>query len=350
MGLRGLTARPKATDVARRAGVSQTAVSFVMNGQAEGNVSAATRDKILQAAADLGYEPNEVARSLRSSRTRTLGLVTDAIASSPFAGRMMAGAGERAAAQGYAVMTIDTHGHAEREGEALAELARRRVDGLIYASMGFRVLDQAPTARMPVVLANCTARSDVEASVIPDDAGGARTAAEHLLELGHHDLAMISGPFERGAGGREGETGNISGPLRADAFRETVQAAGHEARVVVAGWEIGEGYAAATDLLDRPDRPSAIFAVTDRAALGTLLAAGRLGLRVPEDLSVVGFDDQEGLAADVVPALTTIALPHVQMGEVAVEMALASAAGTLSPRREVLACPLVLRDSTSAPR
>ena len=93
--------RPKASDVARMAGVSQTAVSFVMNGQAEGNVSAATRERILRAAADLGYEPNEVARSLRSSRTRTLGLVTDAISSSPFAGRIMGGASERAASRAY---------------------------------------------------------------------------------------------------------------------------------------------------------------------------------------------------------------------------------------------------------
>lgn len=339
--------RPKASDVARRAGVSQTAVSFVMNGQAEGNVSAATKDKILQAAADLGYEPNEVARSLRSSRTRTLGLVTDAIASSPFAGRMMAGAGERAATAGYAVMTIDTHSHPEREAEALAELARRRVDGLIYASMGFRVLPEAPTARMPVVLANCTARSETESSVIPDDAGGARGAAEHLLGLGHRDLVMISGPHETGDGS---EIGNISGPLRADAFAQTVADSGARGRVVVAGWEIQDGYAAARDLLDRTDRPSAIFAVTDRAAVGVLLAAAHLGLRVPEDLSVVGFDDQERLASDVIPALTTIALPHAAMGEAAVEMALEYAGGSLTPRRDVLPCPLVVRDSTSAPR
>lgn len=339
--------RPRAADVARQAGVSQTAVSFVMNGQAEGNVSAATRHKILQAAADLGYEPNEIARSLRSNRTRTLGLVTDAIASSPFAGRMMAGAGERAAAEGYAVMTIDTHDHREREAGALAELARRRVDGLIYASMGFRILDTAPTARIPVVLANCTARSATEVSVVPDDAGGAAAAATHLIDLGHRDVAMISGPFEKHG---SKEVGNVSGPLRSDSFGAGIRRAGREARIVSAGWEIQDGYAAAIDILGGPDRPTAIFAVTDRVAVGVLLAAGRLGLRVPQDLSVVGFDDQERLAADVVPALTTIALPHERMGELAVEMALTSAAGDLTPRQVVLPCPIVVRDSTSAPR
>ncbi|KUG51124.1 LacI family transcriptional regulator [Serinicoccus chungangensis] len=351
-----MTTRPRATDVARRAGVSQTAVSFVMNGLAEGNVSPATRDKILRAAEDLGYEPNEVARSLRSSRTRTLGMVTDAIASSPFAGRIMGGAGERAAADGYAVMTIDTHGHAEREAGALAELVRRRVDGLIYASMGFRVLDRAPAARIPVVLANCTARSEEELSVVPDDAGGARVAAEHLLGLGHRDLAMLSGHYERGADGTV--AGNVSGPIRARAFEEAVRSTGAAVKVVPGGWEIRTGYAAALALLDGAPPtsgsagggPTAIFATTDRAALGVLLAAAHLGLQVPQDLSVVGFDDQDGLAADVVPALTTVALPHAAMGEVAVDMALEAVGGRLTPRREVLPCPLVQRDSTSAPR
>lgn len=341
--------RPKASDVARMAGVSQTAVSFVMNGQAEGNVSAATRERILRAAADLGYEPNEVARSLRSSRTRTLGLVTDAIASSPFAGRIMGGASERAASRGYAVMTIDTHAHPDREAEALAELARRRVDGLIYASMSFRQLERPPTARIPVALANCTAYADDEASVIPDDAGGARTAAEHLLGLGHRDLAMIAGHHHRGDDGTTA-SGNASGPLRTQAFEEAVGSAGATVQVVEGGWEVQSGYAAARALLEPAARPTAVFAATDRAALGVLLAAAQLGLRVPQDLSVVGFDDQDGLAADVVPALTTIALPHAAMGELAVDMALDAAADRFTPRREVLPCPLVERDSTSAPR
>lgn len=334
--------------MARLAGVSQTAVSFVMNGQSEGNVSAATRDKILKAASDIGYEPNEVARSLRSSRTRTLGLVTDAIASSPFAGRMLAGAEERAAAKGYVVMTIDTHGHRDREAEALAELARRRVDGLIYASMGLQELTEAPTARVPVVLANCTARSAEEASVIPDDAGGAATAAQHLLGLGHRRVAQIAGHHEPSLAGLD--AGNVSGPIRARAFAESIGAAGGTVRTVPGGWEIQSGYAAAAALLDLPveQRPTAVFAATDRAALGLLLAAAHRGIRVPQDLSVVGFDDQDGLAADVVPALTTVALPHTAMGKTAVQLALQAAKGRLTPRREVLPCPLVRRDSTSA--
>lgn len=340
-----MTPKPKATDVAKRAGVSQTAVSFVLNGRAQGNVSEATRDKILSAAEELGYQPNEVARSLRSNRTMTLGLVTDSIASSTFAGRLLAGATELAANHGYAVIVIDYHDHRERELAAFAELRRRQVDGLIYASMAFRELSTIPSGSKPVVLANCTGRTTSETSVIPDDPGGAATAARHLLSLGHRDLAMISGTY-----GPETHESNISAPLRSESFRHTATGNARSIKIVEAGWDIKDGYEAAMGLLSAPDKPTAIFAINDRVATGTLLAAARLGIRVPDDLSIVGFDDQEHLASEVVPALTTVALPHSQMGEMAVKLSLEIMADPeFTPQQIVLTCPLVERASTSRP-
>lgn len=348
----------KAADVARLAGVSPTTVSFVLNGRDEGNIAPATAERVRAAAAELGYTPDRVAQSLRLQRTHVLGLVTDAIASSPFAGGVLAGAVDCAAERGYLVVFFDSQGNPEREQQAVDELSRRRVDGLLYASMGRREVGELPRTRLPLVLANCVDLAGAHDAVVPDDTGGAREAASHLVALGHRRIAMVSGPG--------GDGGNMAGPLRESGFQGALARGGvPEGTVVTTGWTIDAGYAGAMRLLAGADgralpvadRPSAIFAVTDRAATGVLLAAGRLGLRVPEDLSVVGFDDQEELAARVVPALTTLALPHRRMGEVAVQRLLARLGGrtpTASDSQarshvESLPCPLVVRDSTARP-
>lgn len=357
-----MTPRVRADDVARAAGVSKTAVSFVFNNNDVGNISPATRERILAAAKELGYQPNRLAQSLRRQRTHVIGLVTDEIASSPFAGRLLGGAVDRATREGYVVVVFDSQDHPEREQSAVTELDLRQVDGLIYATMGRRELTHLPTTRLPLVLANCQQEGDQHLSVVPDDHGGGRAAAEHLLELGHRRVTMLTGP---GVSTSTPHTrGNISGPMRSRGFRAAMRAAGvpaADAPVVSVGWDIDSGYHGAlqvltgTDgsLLPRRERPTAVFAVTDRSATGVLLAAARLGLDVPGDLSVVGFDDQESLAANVVPALTTVALPHTAMGEKAVELLLALLADAVDPhepRRQYLPCPVVSRDSAAAPR
>ncbi|TRY17875.1 LacI family transcriptional regulator [Tessaracoccus rhinocerotis] len=342
--------RVRAADVAAAAGVSPTAVSFVLNGRDGGNIAPETRNRILKEAARLGYEPHHVARSLRSRTTHSLGLVTDAVASSPFGGRLLAAASERAEANGYIMLVMDLHSREDREVSAIHELERRQVDAIIYVSMGFRVLDVAPKTRLPLVLANCTTGRDDELSVYPDDALGATRAIDHLAGLGHRRITMLSGIWEPGSD-RE-DPGNISGPIRRDAFLKRAGELGVEAAVLESEWGIDDGYHAAMKVLDVPAevRPTALFAVTDRAALGAMLAAARLGLSVPEDLSLVGFDDEERLAERAVPPLTTIALPHVRMGDEAVAMALAARAGEhIEDRRRCLPCELLVRESTAPP-
>lgn len=341
--------RVRAADVAAAAGVSRTAVSFALNNRDDGNISAETKKRILKTAARLGYEPHHTARSLRSQTTHSIGLFTDAVGS-PFAGRLLAGASDQAIALGHVLLVMDLHAGEDAETRAIKELERRQVDALIYASMGFQSLNRPPRARLPLVLANCTSERDDELSVYPDDAYGATQALEHLADLGHQRLVMLSGHWNPLS---KEDAGNISGPIRQEAFIGGARRRGVDASYVEAGWQIDSGYHAAMKVLDRPaeERPTALFAITDRVAVGAMLAAARLGIAVPEDLSIVGFDDQEQMAECTVPPLTTVALPHVRMGQEAVAMAIATAAGepVECPRR-ALPCELLVRESTAPPR
>lgn len=347
---RRTTGRVRAADVAAAAGVSTTAVSFVLNGRDAGNISPATRDRIIEAARELGYEPDHVARSLRRRSTSSLGLVTDAIASSPFGGRLLAAATEEAHRAAHMLLIMDVRYRLDLVPEAITALQHRQVDALIYVSMGFTVLDAAPAARIPLVLTNCTANSPEEVGVVPDDAAGAVAALEHLADLGHRRVAMLGGHHDPTR--PPGEEGNVSGPIRWRAFHAAAKDRGIDARLVGEGWAIGDGYAAAIAACDvsAGRQPTALFAACDRVALGAQLALAHLGLEVPGDVSVIGFDDQEALAECTVPPLTTVALPHAAMGEAAVRLALTLADGDLpDPARLVLPCPLVVRQSTAPP-
>lgn len=332
-----------AQDVADLAGASRTAVSFVLNGKEQGNVSAATRERILAAAAELNYSPHPGARSLRTQRTHLIGVITDAIASSPFAGQLLDGASQLAGERGYLAAVFDSGGRADRELAAAQEFRRRRVDGLVYASMGLREVSDVPRVGLPTVLANCFMAESTMPTVIPAEREAGAAAAQLLLDFGHREIATITGDIA------------IAGPQRHEGF--VGRLAEHGCRPEVGwlrdrNWTIDEGYRAATALLDRvaADRPTAVFCVTDRIAAGALLASARLGLRVPADVSILGFDDQEELAANLVPALTTFALPHRQMGEMAVAMLVDLVGGvTEVPAHQRLPSPLVMRDSVAAP-
>lgn len=334
--------RPTSRDVARLAGVSHTAVSFVFNGRAEGNLSPATQERIRQAAAQLGYRPDPVARGLRRRRTAVIGLVTDEIASSPFAGRLLRGAMEVAWGKEHLVLTVDSGGDPAKEDAAVAELLDRRVDGIIYAAMSLRRV-RVPEGlhRTHSVLANCLPEDDSLPAVIPAERAGGRTAAQVLLDRGHRRLAHIGG------------LDDIASVERLRGFRDTLRAEGvtvPKEWVVRTGGEIAGGYEGAMRVLDgvpADRRPTGIFAYNDRVAAGVLHAATRLGIDVPGELSVVGYDDQEHMAAFLTPALTSIALPHRAMGETAARILLDAIDTGRTPPATVrrIACPAVSRDS-----
>lgn len=332
-----------AADVAKKAGVSRTAVSFVLNDKDAGNIAPATRERILAAAQELGYVPHPVARSLRTQRTQMVGLITDAIATSPFAGQLLGGAADRARERGHLVAVFDSQERPALEAQAAEELRYRRVDGLLYAAMSLREVGEVPGVGLPTVLANCFDAADAHPSVAPDEVRAGEAVAGFLVGMGHRDIGVLISDLV------------LAGTLRLQGLRAGLARESLRPKVIEHlddGWTIDAGYAATMRVLERDDRPTALFCVNDRVAAGAVLAATRLGLDVPGDLSVMGFDDQEELAANFVPGLTTMALPHRAMGEVAMDRLLDAVDGVSDPepRRLLLESPLVRRESVGPPR
>jgi LacI family transcriptional regulator len=340
-----------ALDVAKRAGVSRSAVSLVLNGRGDGNVAKESQDRIRQAAVELKYSPNAVALSLRNQRTRMIGIVSDHVVVSAFDGNIIGGADDVARSRGFVTVAMDTEYDAARDENAVETLLDRQVDGLMYVTEGLKPLDVPPgMLRVPSVLANCYDKAPAPGlpHVIPDEVRGGREATNYLLELGHRDIALLAGPSQAAAA-----------PLRVAGYREAYSGR-HlpvpEERISWASWDIDGGFHGAMKLLDGVspgERPTAIMAANDRLAIGVILAAARLGINVPGDLSVMGYDDESHIADTMVPTLTTMALPLREMGAAAMAALLAQIEGTGNRGDEQAAgletlvpCRLVIREST----
>lgn len=300
-------ARVSIRDVAARAGVSPTTVSHVLNRKPGTRTSEETRDRVRRAADELGYSANAVARTLRTRRSNSVGFVGDEIATTPYAGELIAGAQEAVRAHDGVVLVTNTEYDPDLEAREVRELLDREVDGVLYAAMYHRVL-RVPAALtgVPTVVLNAEAADGTHSWVTPDEVAGGQDAAAVLLAAGHRRLAMI------------GNTDDIPAAHgRPAGFRAACAAAGlaaADAPVVPCTPTTAEARLVALDLLDRPDRPTALFCFNDRMAMGAYHAAHRLGLRVGADVSVVGFDDMDILTEAVDPPLTSVALPHRAMG------------------------------------
>jgi LacI family transcriptional regulator len=336
-------------DVAVAAGVSVTTVSHVLNDVSYARISPETRGKVKSAAEQLGYGPNRLAQALRTQRTGMLGLVSEDIATTPHAGRIILGADEAARARGYNLMIINTSGSASPESrdadvEALLE---RRVDGILYATMYHRHV-QVPVnlGSVPAVLVDSVSTGGSITAVVPDEEGGARAAVGILLAAGHTRIGFLN------------NTDDVPATRdRLRGFRAILTEAGLDGDAAPVESEISEvqgGYEAARRMLGREDRPTGLFCYNDRMAMGAYRAAAELGLSIPRDLSVVGFDDQELIAANLYPGLTTVALPHYEMGAWAAENLIDAIEGKtdlalMALHPTILDCPLVRRDSVAAP-
>jgi LacI family transcriptional regulator len=338
--------RPKIKDVAKLAGVSPGMVSVVLNNTEGARVADATRQRILDAAAELGYSPNRLARSLRTQRTHTLGMISDRIVTTPYAGRMIQGVQDAAWESGYIVELINTGGDADLEAEAIGALLARQVDGTLYATMYHRIVDVPVALRgHPVVVLDSETRTAGVAAVVPDEFEGGRTAARRLVEAGHRRIGHLTEALPDVPAAR----------LRLAGFRRTLTEAGvFDESLVLAEESISAGgERGARELLSRPDRPTALFCYNDRMAMGAYRAARKLGLAIPGDVSVIGYDDQELVAAELEPGLTTVALPHYNMGYRATRLLIAGIEqrgeeeGTEGSRLEP--CPLVERGSVAPP-
>jgi LacI family transcriptional regulator len=323
-------------DVADAALVSKTAVSFVLNGRAGANIPADTRERILAAAAQLGYRPNAMARALRQGDSSLVGFVTDEIATTPFAGQIFRGAQDTAWQHRRILTLVNTDHQNALEQEALNTLLQHQVGAFVLASMSHNHV-QVPQALagLPVVLVNASCPRCSAPSVVPDELRAGREATEHLLQFGHRRIGLINNLDVA-----------LAAPLRIQGYQQALQNAGltPDPRWVVHinGWQAA-GFAGAMALLQQSDRPTALFCLNDQAAMGAIDAARVLGLRVPEDLSVIGFDDLQLIAAHLRPALTTMRLPHYDMGQWGIQ-ALFSERGE-PPEQARLHCPLISRAS-----
>ncbi|WP_341720988.1 LacI family DNA-binding transcriptional regulator [Micromonospora sp. FIMYZ51] len=314
--------RDRATlaDVARRAGLSKTAASMVLNGREGTRLSAEAHQRVFAAAEELGYRPNIAARSLRTRKTATIAFVSDIVATTRFAGGLIRGALDAARERDHVLLITETQGDATFEQYAIEAMLDRQVDGVIYAAMATRRL-AVPSAILgaSVVLLNATSATQLP-SVLPDDQGAGATVAEALLALGHRDRIALIGRNRQKE--RDPEI-SLAAEARLHGIRDTLAAADVTlfTEVFCPEWLPEHGYAATRALLSQAARPSAIICMNDRLAFGAYQALGEAGLTIPDDISVVSFDD-DPIASWLRPGLTTAALPHEQMGRRAVELLL----------------------------
>ncbi|MGP3533557.1 LacI family DNA-binding transcriptional regulator [Microbacterium sp. RD1] len=335
-------AQARIADVAKAAGVSSATVSLVLN-KADSRISEETRARVERVAAEIGYVPNPIARSLRTRSTRTIGLVSDRIATTPFAGQMLAGAQEVAREHSHLVILVDTDGHPEMESEAIDTLVHQRVDAMIYASMYHRVLEAPAGLPAGTVFMDCRPEGGGFPAVVPDDYAGGRAAAQELVDAGHRRIAFVDTDEDR----------PIAADLRLQGYRDVLTEAGLDidpALHVLVATSAAGGRAASERLWSLPpeQRPTAMFAFNDRIAAGIYSWALRSSVRIPDDLSVVGYDDQQLIAAELDPPLTTVGLPHAAMGRWAMETALGLRAAP-TDSAYLMDCPIVRRASVAPP-
>jgi LacI family transcriptional regulator len=265
------------------------------------------------------YRPNILSIGLRTGTTRTIGFVSDTVATSRFAGELIKGALEAARERGVMLFIGETEGDPELERGLVQAMYDRQVDGLILASMYTRAiaLPKGLTSAPAVLLNALSKRPSLLPSVLPDEAEAGRAAARVLLDAGHRDEIHLIGA---GPGKRDVPPGGVAAMERLEGIRTTLAGAGVKVasgRLLLA-WQPQNGLEATTALLQKV-RPRALICFNDRLALGAYQALADFGLRVPTDVSVVSFDD-DAIASWVRPGLTTIAIPHYDLGRAAVDV------------------------------
>ncbi|MDP4332445.1 LacI family DNA-binding transcriptional regulator [Curtobacterium sp. A7_M15] len=329
-------------DVARHAGVSQPTVSFVLNDRRDVSIAAETRTRVLEAAKELKFQPNRAAQSLRSNRSYTVGVIADRLVSQPYAGHIVLGVQQAVQEAGYVCFVVETAQTTDGGKAAVENLVQQGVAGLVYAAPGpeyVTPVDGLDT--VPTVFVNCFPPGGTPAvTVLADEYQGGYDVAAAVFAAGHADVAFLGGPEDDYAC-QERKRGLDR--AAADARIPSTQIS-----ITFGTFQVGSGYDLAVAVLaDAANRPTAIICGNDRMAVGALMAAQSLGMRCPEDISIVGFDDQPDLADQMHPPLTTVALPHQQMGFEAGTLLLAEAE---QPGRHLVPCEYVARSSLAAPR
>ena len=335
-------------DVARRSGVHPATASRALNPATRMLVSEETAGRVLSAAAALGYRPNTVARSLRTRRSHTIGVLIPDL-TNPLFPPIVRGLEDRLAADGYVALIGNTDSDDDREQMVFELMRARHVDGFVLATATVhnRVLAAAAQAGLLVVLVNRLSDEFSFPSVSVDNERGIRLAVGHLAGLGHRRIACVAGPQD-----------TSTGRDRLHGFHAATQAAGLPADPALitqaAAFSIEEGYRCARELLGQAagaagSACTAIAAGNDMLAIGCYKALEEAGLRCPEEVSVIGFNDMPFIDR-LRPPLSTIAFPHYQVGTEAAQLLLERLGGDERPVRTLYLAPeLVVRGSTGPP-
>jgi len=326
-------------ELAKAAGVSVSTVSRALT-KSRHPVKKEVRRNIARLAEELGYRPNAVARSLRTNRTFTVGVIADDI-SSPFTPIIIHGIQDQLRREGYFSIIISTDWKPQAEVQAIDDLISRAVDGVIFVESWYRTSNEAlDLAKKPYVFVHRLFQASYRYSVIPDEQYGASLAVGHLLGLGHRNIGFISGPRDFYSStdrlvGYQNELNQVGVPFRPE-------------YVEVGTWEIGSGYEATQRLLKASPNPTAIFATNDMMALGAIHAIQDVGLHVPDDVAVVGYDDRT-IAAMARPTITTVSLPCYEMGVVSARLLLRLLNGLAIDTEEIkVKGKLIVRQSCGA--
>jgi LacI family transcriptional regulator len=332
-------------DIADIAGVSRGTVSRVLNNHVA--VSDETRQKVLKVIEELNYRPNFSARHMRteSSNLVGFGLITDEVITTPYAVDMIRGAQEALWAVGKVMLVVNAGYGTDLTEASLEALLERRVEGIIYAAMYHRPVELPPQmSQVPIVLANCFSPDGLYTCVVPDEVSGGYAATKRLLAAGHCRIAFIN----------LGDPGlNVPPPLpasngRLQGYKQALAEYNipfEEELLRYTNQSPHTNYKLAYELMQLSVPPTAIFCGNDRTALGCYGALSELGLRIPRDVAVVGFDNQLDIAQGLWPPLTTVQLPHYAMGKWAVEYLMTVKDLPIEPIRHEIDCPLVERES-----
>ncbi|MBI3429361.1 MAG: LacI family DNA-binding transcriptional regulator [Actinobacteria bacterium] len=329
-------------DVARAAGVHPGTASKALNPDSRHLVAAVTVQRVREIAAELDYQPNSFARGLRTSRSFTIGLLVPDL-TNPLFPPIVRGIEEVLGAAGYSALIVNTDNDAKKEMQLFMTLLSRRCDGFILAT-AFRqdpVVEAISKRNIPAVLVNRSTESHLLPAVAGDEVAEVRDAIKYLVKLGHRRIAHVASPQ------------NLSpGYIRHRAFLTTIRDLGLEPEecpvVVATGFNEAAGEAASKELVSHStSRPTAILAGNDQLAIGVMDRLSTTGIKCPEDISVIGFNDIPRMDR-INPALTTFALPKHEMGVKAAQILQAWIEGTSIPEPSTiyLPCPLIIRDST----
>jgi LacI family transcriptional regulator len=329
--------RPTLADVAELSGMSKSAASMILNNRPGSRLSVDAAERVRAAAAELGYKPNPAAQSLRLGKTRTIGFISDQVIITRYASGMIQGVLQTAETFDYTVLISETGGHPGQIERAVEAMADRRVDGIVVGLMAARLVDVPHPPSIPLVIANGRTPDSLPC-ILPDEYVAGRGVADILVRAGHRHIGIVGDlPLEAIANPRRTATIGI----RFKGIYDVLGEAGiTPIRATVTQWHPTVGFEQARRLLGEHPEITALLASNDNMAFGIYQALSEMHIRIPEDVSVISFDDEE-FAAYLRPGLTTARLPYDEMARLAVEQIL----GRRELGEELIPMPIIMRQS-----